>query len=200
MSPAQRWRHGPRDRFDLESTVIDILSARGELDDERYAALEAVAASLADPQRSANFELIRATVAWRRGDFDLAIRAGLSAAEHPAKTAEGLWHARRGALWLWDAAPVAAILVRLEASPHNARFGKAALAVATASLAALDGRTLQAAEDYCRSLALLHEGGFEFSAAETALDFLWAVGPQVPEARAAAEEARVVFERVRAKV
>jgi hypothetical protein len=42
--------------------------------------------------------------------------------------------------------------------------------------------------------------GHDFEAASAALDFVWAVGPDVPEARAAAEEARVVFERVRAKV
>ena len=42
--------------------------------------------------------------------------------------------------------------------------------------------------------------GHDFEAASAALDFVWAVGPDVPEARAAAEEARTVFERVRAKV
>jgi class 3 adenylate cyclase/tetratricopeptide (TPR) repeat protein len=191
---------GARDRFDLEQVAIFVAAARGEPDEERFAAYEALADSLADPQRSANLDLTRAAVAWCRGDFEAVHNAGLTAAEFPGKSIYGLGLARWGALWLRDAMAIPAILERLEANPDRSRFAKAARSSARAALAGLEGRTAEAVEEYKRSLQLLHECGFELAAAETALDFLWAVGPEVPEARAAAEEARAVFERVRAKV
>jgi hypothetical protein len=67
-------------------------------------------------------------------------------------------------------------------------------------VAALEGRSEDAAIDYGEAIRHWREGGYDFEAASAALDFAWAVGPEVPEARAAAERARAVFERVRAKV
>ena len=191
---------GARDRFDLEDTAIFVDAARGELEEERFAAHRALVESLADSQRSASFELTRSSVAWCRGDFEAVVGAGLTVAEFSGKSIIGLSRARWGALWLRDAMAIPAILERLEANPDRSRFAKAARYSARAALAGLEGRTAEAVEAYQRALRLLHECGFEFLAAETALDFLWAVGPDVPEARAAAEEARAVFERVRARV
>jgi len=189
-----------RNRAPFEGSVMQILAARGELQEDQFAALEALVGGLADPQLSANQAYLRASVEWCRGDFEAVVHAGLAAAEHPNFAIDGLASALRGAAWLRDVAGVATILARLEANPDRSRVAKATRLAARGASAGLEGRTTEAVEEYRRSLRMLHDGGFELAAAQTALDFLWAVGPEVPEARAAAEEAREVFERVRAKV
>jgi len=189
-----------RNRAPFEGSVMQILAARGELHDDQFAALEALVGGLADPQLSANQAYLRASVEWCRGDFEAVVHAGLAAAEHPFSVIDGLASALRGAAWLRDVVGVATILARLEANPDRSRVAKATRLAARGALASLEGRTTEAVEEYLRSLRTLHEGGFELAAALTALDFLWAVGPEVPEARVAAEETRAVFERIRAKV
>jgi hypothetical protein len=191
---------GPRDRFDLEGCVISILAARGELEDERLAAWRELAKSLADPQRAAGLEATSAEIAWLRGDFAEAVGAGLRLAAYPGRTVDGLWMSRRGALWLGDAPTLAAVLRRLEEVPDRSRLAKAGRLQASAGLAALEGRTADAITASQSARSVLAGGGFTLDSALAALDFVFAVGPEVPEARAAAGEARVVFERVRAEV
>jgi hypothetical protein len=88
----------------------------------------------------------------------------------------------------------------LEEVPDRSRVAKAGRLQARAALAALEGRLAEAIAAYRAARSVLAAGGFTLDAALAALDFVFAVGPDVPEARAAAEEARVVFQRVRAKV
>jgi class 3 adenylate cyclase/tetratricopeptide (TPR) repeat protein len=189
-----------RNRANHEGSVVLILAARGELDEDRFAALEVLVGSLADPQLTANQAYVRAFVEWCRGNFAGVVHAGLAMAEHPNLVIDGLAAALRGAAWSRDVVSVAMILARLAASPDRSRVAKATRHAAQGALAGLEGRTAEVVEEYQRSLRTLHEGGFELAAAQTALDFLRVVGPEVSEARAAAEEARAVFERVRAKV
>ena len=189
-----------RARADLEDGNPLVRAARRELDDERFAARETRVRDLADPQASATFELERAEVEWCRGDFGAVVRAGLAAAQLRGKALEGLGLAGWGALWLRDAVGLRAIVERLEADPETSRLAKATRAACRGSLAGLEGRPAESVARSREAIRTLREGGFEWRAALAALGLLWAVGPGVAEARAAAEEARAVFERVRARV
>ena len=187
-------------RARLEGPALSILAARGELEDKRFEAYEQLVGGLDDPQSSARLEIVRAGVEWCRGNFAAAENAGAAAGEYLGVAIEGFFASLRGAVWLGDPSAVRRILGRLEADPDSSRFARAARAAARGALAGLEGRIDQSVREYREAIGRLTEGGFGLAAAQTALDFVWVVGPEVPEARAAAEEARAVFERVRAKV
>ena len=152
--------------------------------------------------RGATLELTRGEIAWLRGDFESAVRAGLAVvAEWERSTYWVTWAldlAASGALWLGQAGRLRDIVVRIEVLQVGSRLGRAVRAGARGALAAVEGRTSNAVAWYGESVRLLREGGFGWAFGLRRLDFARAVGPEVPEARAAAEEARVVFERVRA--
>ncbi len=188
------------DRIELGYPALEILAARGELDDERFAAHARLVASTADPQEGALLELTRARVEWCWGDFPAAIRAGMTAADFPGLAVESVFESMRGAVWLHDEATIRSVIERLDADADCSRYARAARAAARGALAGLEGRTDVSVGEYQRAIRLLREGGFGLAAAQVALDFTFLIGPEVPEARAAAEEARAVFERVRARV
>jgi class 3 adenylate cyclase/tetratricopeptide (TPR) repeat protein len=188
----------PVDRLSLEHLGIYILAARGELGPDRLTACEALARGLADPQVSAAQDAVTAEVAWCSGDFEAAVRVGLKAAEHFGFGV--LLEALRGALWLRDLPRVRLIVERLETHAESDPLSEALRTAGRAGLAGLEERTSAAVPLYQEAIRRHHELGFEFLAAVTSLDFAWAMGPNVPEARQAAEEARPVFERVRARV
>ncbi len=81
----------------------------------------------------------------------------------------------------------------------RSRLAEAGRLQARAALAALEGRRADAIAAYQAARSVLAAGGFTLDSALAALDFVFAAGPEVLDARAAAEEARVVFERVGAK-
>jgi hypothetical protein len=92
-----------------------------------------------------------------------------------------------------------------EMADHYAAFplkGAWSLALLTnmrAAIAALDGRTDEAVTSYRRGIGELRALGMDYVAALAALDFAVLL-PAEPGARALADEARVVFERVQARV
>jgi class 3 adenylate cyclase/tetratricopeptide (TPR) repeat protein len=187
-----------QDRFDVEEPLVAIIASRGELDTDRFAAHEALLRGLDDPQPRAQLEGTRAEWAWCRGDF----RAAVDAARRAAELAGDPWHligALRGALWMRDLSEVRELAVGLAAHADTTPVWKALHAATRGGVAALEGRTKGAVADYLEAIGGWSDVGYDFEAASTALDFVWAVGPGVPAARAAAEEARAVFERVRAK-
>ena len=68
-----------------------------------------------------------------------------------------------------------------------------------AALAGLEGRPDQALAAYRSVIASRREAGVDFIAAWMALDLLIVVGPQVDDARRLAQEAQLLFERLRAQ-
>ena len=193
----------PGDRYSLEDSVILPLAARRELGDDWFAGHERLVQGLADPQRSAQLEIGRACIAWCRGDYDAAVRVGLAAAECRSPNVgdlHGLLSAFRGALWLRDLPGVRSLAERIEGDPSRTPFADAVRSTARGGLASLEERTADAVAHFQEAIRRWHETGYDWTAAETALDFAWAVGPQFPEARQAADEARAVFERLRANV
>lgn len=65
--------------------------------------------------------------------------------------------------------------------------------IATAGLAALDGRKAEALEGYLVGLREHRAMGTRWELACTAIDMVVALGPDMPEVRAAAEEARAIL-------
>jgi hypothetical protein len=187
------------DRFDVEEPLIAILAARGELQAGQVAAHEALTRALDDPQARAQLEGTRAEVAWCRGDFSVAVEAARHAADLTGDLGY-LGGALRGALWTRDLALARELAGRLAVHPGSTAIWMAIHAEARGAIAALEGRSGDAAIAYDEAIRRWGEGGHDFEAASAALDFAWAVGPEVAEARAAAEGARPVFERVRANV
>ncbi len=188
-----------QDRFDVEEPLMAILAARGELDTDRFAAHEALLLGLDDPQPRAQLEGTRAEWAWCRGDFRVAIDAARRAAELAGDPGH-LIGAFRSALWMRDLSAVRELAEGLTAHADSTPVWKALHAATRGGVAALEGRTREAVNNYLEAIGGWSDVGYDFEAASAALDFAWAVGPEVPKARAAAEEARAVFERVRAKV
>lgn len=190
----------PSDRYDLEHPLLLILAARGELSSDQFAAHEALVAALADPQYSAQLEDVRAEFAWCRGEFETTVAAGLRAAEWPGATIGGLASASRGALWLRDRARLRSIRERLDAHLDHSPFAETIRGSARARLAGLEGRVSEAVVLFGEAIHRLRDMGDAFGAAAIALDLVRAVGCDVPEADQAADEARAVFERVRARL
>lgn len=192
----------PADRVRLEGPVIIIHSARGDLESGRFAAHERLVQGLADPAFSATLEHVRSNVAWCRSDFDAALRCGLAGADYAIDSHSfwGLESAVRGAIWLGDLARARSLAERVEKGPLKSARAEAVRSSIRGCVAALEGRTADGAAHFQAAIQRWRGAGYDWPAAETALDFARAAGPQVPEARAAAEEAREVFERVRARV
>ncbi len=88
----------------------------------------------------------------------------------------------------------------LAAHADSTPVWKAVHAATRGGVAALEGRSGDAAIEHGEANRSWRKGGYEFEAASAALDFAWAVSPEVPQVRLAADEARAVFERVRAEV
>ena len=118
----------PGNRYALEDSVILLLAARGEVGDDWFAAHERLVQGLADPQRSAQLENGRACVAWCRGDYEAAVRAGLAQAEFRSLNVgdlHGLLNAFRGALWLRDLPGVRSLAERIEEDPQRTPVAEA---------------------------------------------------------------------------
>ena len=110
-----------------------------------------------------------------------------------------LGFAVRAALWLGDPERARAAADRLDADPSPSRAAIAGGVVALAGIAALEGRRDEAIGSFLDALRRFGELGFEFEVARVGLDFVLLLGPDVPEARSAGEQARAIFERVGAK-
>ena len=193
--------NGLASEFDEARTLGFIgysLAARGEPLDDLLARLDDLASRLTDPFARACDLSIRAERAVLAGDGDAA--AGDSMASAGLDTpARGIfaWIAFRHALWSRDlerARALAATSASLPSSPA----AQAYLATIQAGLAALEGRRDEAAAAYRDGIARIRTIGDGFEAARAALDCVLLVGPDHPVSRVLADEARPVFERLRA--
>ena len=88
---------------------------------------------------------------------------------------------------------------RLDSDPNGSGSAKASRLEAHACIDALDGRIPQATSGFVAALRRQAQIGQRWEQAQCALTFLRLVGPGVPAARLAAEEAREIFESVGAK-
>jgi class 3 adenylate cyclase/tetratricopeptide (TPR) repeat protein len=174
--------------------------ARGDATDDALGRLEVAAGQLSDPIAAAQLHFLKGDRALLQGKYAEACEEMLRAADFKAAAGTYLTEAVRPALWLRDAIRACAIAERLDANPDaRATVSRANRAAAWAGIAALEGRRDEAIAGYRDALKRYREIGFDFEVARVELDMLMLLGPDLPEARAAAEEARAVFERVGAR-
>ncbi len=107
--------------------------------------------------------------------------------------------AARAALWAHDAARLREMVGRLEADPEVLTDARSHLMAGRAAVAALDGRQAEAVAGYRDLFRRERDFGNDFEVALFAIDAVIALGPDEPEAKRAADEARPILERLRAK-
>jgi class 3 adenylate cyclase/tetratricopeptide (TPR) repeat protein len=174
--------------------------ARGDPADALVERLEDDARALSDPFVRAVADWSRGELAFTQGRFDAAFEAALKGARaSPVVNAVMSLLAVRAAAYLADRDRLREATDRLDADPDGSGSTKASRLEAHACIDALDGRIPQATSGFVAALRRQAEIGQHWDQAQCALVFLHLVGPDVPEARAAAEEARVIFESVGAK-
>jgi tetratricopeptide (TPR) repeat protein len=174
--------------------------ARGDATDDALGRLEVAAGQLSDPIAAAQLHFLKGDRALLQGKYAEACEEMLRAADFKAAAGAYLTEAVRPALWLRDPIRARAVAERLDADPDaHAPVSRVNRAAAWAGIAALEGRRDEAIAGYRDALKRYREIGFDFEVARGELDMLMLLGPDLPEARAAAEEARAVFERVGAR-
>jgi class 3 adenylate cyclase/tetratricopeptide (TPR) repeat protein len=155
-------------------------------------------ADATEVQAQAELDGVRAIVALASGDARKAHELARRAYQRnvaPDSTASRT--AARAAAWMGDSQGVTDVLALQERLPG--RVSAAIRREAAASLAALDARNAEAVAGFADALRRWKELGLEFEAALCALTFVTMLGPSGPEARAAGEDARTVFERLGAQ-
>ena len=152
-------------------------------------------ADLTEAQTQSTVDEVRASVALARGDASAALGfAQRSYRQVVAPDSTAVSTAARAAARLGDLAAAREALGVLEGQPG--RVARTAAREAGAIVAILDGRTGDGVAGFVDAIRRWRDLGLEFEAATCALTFVTMVGPTDPEARDAAEHARLVFERV----
>lgn len=174
--------------------------ARGDPTNDALSCLEVAAGQLSDPSAAAQLHFLKGDRALNRGDDAEAYEEMVRAADFKAEAGTYLAEAVRPALWQRDAIRARAVAEMLDADPDaHATVSRVNRAAAWAGIAALEGRRDKAIAGYRDALKRYREIGYDFEVARVELDMLMLLGPDLPEARAVAEEARAVFERVGAR-
>jgi class 3 adenylate cyclase/tetratricopeptide (TPR) repeat protein len=193
-------RSEPADRHRAMSFVALYQIARGEPVDALLKQLETLSGGLADPVVQSVMEWLHGELAFSVGDHARAYDAYLrGAAESTTLNAYLMAAASRAAAWQGDPVRLRVTLDRLDANPDVTLYVKAGRLEGHACLSALDGDVPAAVGGFIAALRSFGQVGARFDQAMCAMTFVRAVGPGVPEALAAAEEARAIFESVGAR-
>ena len=190
----------PADEHRARSIAVLFHIVRGEPVEEMLTHLDRLLASLADPFFQSVMDWLRGDLAFSLGAYREAYDAYLRAATKSTTITSFLMaQAARAASWQGDVARLRGAIERLDADPDVTLFAKASRLEAHAGLSALEGDIAVASNGFLDAIRSFTQLGAGLDQAHCALTFLHAVGPEVPEARAAADDARVIFESVGAK-
>ncbi len=193
-------RSEPADRHRALSIIALYQIARGEPVEALLGQLDELSTGLADPFVQGVTEWLHGELAFSTGDFPRAYDAYLRAADKSTTLDAYLMAvASRAAAWQGDPVRLREASERLDANPDVTLYAKAGRLEGHACLTALDGDIPAAVGGFVAALRSFAQVGVRFDQALCALTFVHAVGPGVPEARAAAEEARATFESVSAR-
>ena len=191
---------GLGDEADLRTSSAWLETARGGDCADALVAAEANAAQSTNPAADANLAFLRADLALVRGDLDEAYVQAMRAAEFRQQQGIYLVYAGRAALWARDIERARVVAERLDVMPDAASaLVMAQRAAVRAGVAALEGRRDEAITGYRDALRRFEAIESHFPRALVAVDFLVLLGPDEPAAVAAAQEARIVFDRVGAR-
>jgi len=191
----------PIDEAAILASRTLILVARGDSTDRDAERLDAVASSSGNRSTISSAARLRGDRALWRGDFHVAFDEIVRAAEaEPGLTAIYLDFAMRPALWGGDLIAARATAERLDADPDAGAALQAADRIAArAGIAALEGYREEALAGYRDARVRYRDLRLSFKLASVDLDMVILLGVDDPETRAAADEARTVFERVGAR-
>jgi len=152
------------------------------------------------PTRSSRARLAVADRALARGRFAEATAAYRRAALHVAENAPiGHAMASRASLEGRDAVAAASVLAALEATGAHGPAIDARRASIRAGLAALDGRPADALALYADASHRFRDVGLPVDEALSAIEMATLLDPALPEVRAAADAARWILVRQRAR-
>jgi class 3 adenylate cyclase/tetratricopeptide (TPR) repeat protein len=192
-------------RFQMGAVDVALSASQGDVD--RASALLQEIRPLAEastaPQDSAMLKLAEAALALSAGD---ALKAHDRAAAVSGTEAVigdyGLLAAAlawRAAVWLRDGARARAALEHLRSSTVRGAWRDTMLRSACAGMAALEDRRAEAIAGYLDAARAWRELELRWDLALSQLEFVTLVGAHDPDARAAADEARSIFEELGAK-
>jgi hypothetical protein len=166
--------------------------------DADFAAVAERVAGSTEIQIQATVDEGMAMVELARGNFQRALElAKRSYERNVAPDSESLPITARAAAWLGEEAALRAVIDLLVSQPG--RLPAAARREAEASMAALQGRRSEAATGFADAIRRWRELGLHVDVAWCALSWVTLLGSADPAARAAAEEARALFERIGAR-
>jgi class 3 adenylate cyclase/tetratricopeptide (TPR) repeat protein len=178
--------------------LAEIRGLRGADVAAEFQSIADLTAEMTEVQAHASVAEVRAVVALAHGDFRGALelaRRSYEIAVAPDATAAQT--AVRAAAWLRDASAVRHALGAMEG-----QVGRVPVAIrreAEAALAGLEGGRSESLAAFTDAVRRWRDLGFEFEAAVCALSLVTVLGVTEPEARAAAEDAGAVFERLGAQ-
>ena len=185
-----------------ESILLRLLAWRDEASAEDVQRVGEVMLELDDPQVGQGWEQLQAALALADGRFGDAYAhelAGHATGQQSVTDEISLsWRntALRPALWQRDPALARAELALLAVgrSPHVTALAREA----EAAIAAMDGRTADAVVAFRDAARRQEDLGNHFERAQCQLTMVTLLGPGVPEALDAAEDARALFTELRA--
>jgi class 3 adenylate cyclase/tetratricopeptide (TPR) repeat protein len=187
----------PPDRYLVDCMISLVDALRGRPFEASLERAETFARTTDEPQVVGQINSTRAWLALVGGEFGDAFAAAWANAEiNPANVAEDMPVAARAALWAGKADDARTAADQLASIGVHGRAINASLTTIEAGLAALKGDTDHATGGYRDAIRQWRDIGAAFDLALCELDFVKFVGGENPEAKAAAEEAESIFQRL----
>ena len=186
---------GPLDLYGVLGTRATLAAYRGQSTeaDVLIVSADAVAPPATRPGFVASRIALRAEIAALAGDPRQASEDGLTAARMESSiTTAG--PAVRWALWSEDVGRAREAMSILRETPERGRYVAALRSSLGAGLAALEGRRADAVTDFRAAAAIFRELDLPLDLGLSQLEYAARVGPDDAGARAAAEEARAIFD------
>jgi hypothetical protein len=191
----------PESRLNLLSNVSDLRVMRGEPIEAAIAEMEQLLGGRGEPSLASALLDVRATAAFAQGDFPLARKLAMQFARMSGLAAPSMWpYAARCALWSGDADAAASDMDELDATDRRGPMIDADRRTMRAGISALEGRTAEAVAGYRDAARSWRDLGVGLDLALCDLDAVRFLGASDPKlAQEAADEAREIFTRLRAK-
>jgi class 3 adenylate cyclase/tetratricopeptide (TPR) repeat protein len=200
LSEAKAMDLDPADRFILQSIQVSRDALRGEPYQDVLREVTEFASGSDEPQITSQLQSARGWVALVEGRYADAYSASHLSVEHVlAAIPDDMPVAARGALWAGDVGLARSAAHELRTSGMHGRAVHTSLLGIEAGVAALEGRTEDAANAYRDAQRGWRDLEAWFELALSDLDLIRLVGGERPEVDAAATEAREIFTRLGAR-
>jgi class 3 adenylate cyclase/tetratricopeptide (TPR) repeat protein len=185
------------DRYLVDCTISLMDALRGRPVEASLERAEAFAQTTDEPQMVSQLRLTKAWLALLGGRFGEAFdEAWADAASNPSSAAENLPMAARAALWAGRVDDAKEAADKRASMGLHGRALNASMRTIEAGLAAVTGDTENATTGYREAIRQWRDLGTAFDLALCELDFVKFVGGENPDAKAAAEEAEGIFQRL----